>query len=70
MERTLLEEFVIILLHPYRGLLMTMGNTLSQAVAVATLTDLLLSGLIVLDEGKVKRYFLIRKKERDELKNK
>ncbi len=54
MGRTLLEEFVIILLHPRRGRLMTLGNTLSQAVAVAALTDLLLSGLIVLDEGKVK----------------
>ncbi len=54
MGKTLLEEFVILLLHPRRGRLMSMGNTLSQAVAVAALTDLLLSGLIVLEEGKVK----------------
>ena len=44
----------MILLHPRKGRLMTMGNTLSQAVAVAALTDLLVSGLIIIEEGKVK----------------
>ncbi len=52
-ERTLLEDFVILLLHPEKGRPMAQGNSLAQAVAVAGLTGLLLKGKISLEEGRV-----------------
>jgi len=53
-ERTLLEDFVILLLHPEKGRLMAQGNTLAQAVAIAALTGLLQEEILVVGEGRVR----------------
>jgi len=52
-ERTLPEDFIILILQPEKGRLMAQGNALAQSVAVAALTGLLLKGKISLEKGKV-----------------